>query len=48
MTEKILRKHVHSLGAYKWEKLGMKYPLEGVNPPTDESVQIAEHILKGV
>lgn len=38
----------HSLGAYKWEKLGMKYPLEGVNPPTDESVQIAEHILKGV
>ncbi len=35
----------HSFGAYKWEKLGMKYPLEGVEAPSDQSVKEAEKIL---
>ena len=38
----------HSMGAYKWEKLGMKYPLEGVESPDRQSVELAEKILKGL
>ena len=28
----------HNMGAYKWEKLGMKYPLEGVRVATDDDI----------
>lgn len=35
----------HSMGAYKWEKLGLQYPLKDINPPSDESVKMAESIL---
>lgn len=35
----------HTLGLFKWEKLGIKYPLDGVMTPTDEEVKRAEHIL---
>lgn len=35
----------HSMGAYKWEKLGLQYPLKDTNPPSDESVKMAESIL---
>ena len=38
----------HSMGAYKWEKLGMKYRLEGVESPDRQSVELAEKILKGL
>lgn len=38
----------HSMGAYKWEKLGLKYPLEGVEPPSEESVKQAQNILNGI
>ncbi|MCM3737496.1 pyruvate formate-lyase-activating protein [Bacillus cytotoxicus] len=38
----------HKLGVYKWEALGHKYPLEGVEPPTEESVQKAKNILGAV
>lgn len=35
----------HRLGVYKWEALGIKYPLENVQPPSDESVQYAYELL---
>lgn len=35
----------HTLGAYKWEALGMKYPLEGIAPPSKERVDNANRIL---
>lgn len=37
----------HSMGAYKWEKLGMPYSLAGVEPPTAERVENAKRILCG-
>ncbi len=37
----------HSLGAYKWEKLGMKYPLKDVEAPSQTSIDIANDILQG-
>jgi len=38
----------HKLGVYKWEALGHKYPLEGVEPPTEKNVQKAKNILQAV
>lgn len=35
----------HKLGVYKWEELGYDYPLEGVEPPTEERVKNAVNIL---
>ena len=35
----------HMFGKFKWEKLGLKYTLEDVDVPTDESVQHAKEIL---
>lgn len=36
----------HTMGKYKWQKLGIPYRLEGVEPPTAESVARAEQILR--
>ncbi len=35
----------HTLGVEKWEAMGWKYGLEGVKPPTAESVAKAKEIL---
>ncbi len=32
----------HTLGKFKWENLGIKYSLEGINPPSEERVQNAK------
>ncbi len=37
----------HTLGKVKYEKLGIPYVLEGVEPPTKEQVQLAKDILRG-
>ena len=35
----------HTMGIYKYEKLGIDYPLKEVNPPTAERVENAKRIL---
>jgi pyruvate formate lyase activating enzyme len=35
----------HKLGVYKWEALGLEYPLNEIEPPTDAQVEYALHIL---
>ncbi len=37
----------HTMGIYKYEKLGIDYPLREVNPPSAESVENARRILGG-
>ena len=37
----------HSMGAYKWEKLGIPYSLSGVKSPAAERVENARRILCG-
>ncbi|MEI8067338.1 MAG: pyruvate formate-lyase-activating protein [Candidatus Shapirobacteria bacterium] len=36
----------HTLGVYKYKELGIKYKLEGVLPPTKNSILEAENIFK--
>jgi pyruvate formate lyase activating enzyme len=37
----------HTLGKVKYEKMGIPYRLEGVEPPTKEQVLLAKTILRG-
>lgn len=36
----------HTLGKFKWENLGIPYPLEGISPPTKEQLEHANRILE--
>ena len=36
----------HTLGTYKWEKLHLEYPLQGIEPPTEERIKNANCILR--
>lgn len=44
-VEKIDVLPYHELGVYKWESMGLDYPLKGVKSPTEERVKNAEAIL---
>lgn len=35
----------HNIGKFKWKKLGLKYPLEGIRQATDEDINKAKEIL---
>ncbi len=45
-VEKVQVLPYHSMGKYKWEKLGLKYSLDGVREATTEEVEKAKKILK--
>lgn len=45
-VEKVEVLPYHTLGAYKWKELGMEYPLEGIEPPTNDRVENAKQILE--
>ena len=36
----------HTLGLFKWQKLGILYPLPDAVPPTAEQVKRAEELLE--
>lgn len=40
-VEKVEILPYHKLGVYKWEALGLVYPLEHIEPPTDQQVEYA-------
>lgn len=45
-VEKVQVLPYHSMGKYKWEKLGLKYGLDGVREATTEEVEKAKKILE--
>ena len=46
-VEKVEVLPYHTLGLFKWEKLGIPYPLEGVGVPSQESIENAKKIICG-
>lgn len=46
-VEKIEVLPYHSMGEVKYQKLGIEYPLKGLEPPAKESVAQARKILRG-
>ncbi|KMK77573.1 pyruvate formate-lyase-activating protein [Alkalihalobacillus pseudalcaliphilus] len=44
-VEKVEVLPYHRMGIYKWEALGLSYPLTGVETPTEDQVARAERIL---
>lgn len=43
--EKVELLPYHNIGEFKWKKLGLKYPLEGIRQATDEDIKKAKEIL---
>ncbi|MCL2865090.1 MAG: pyruvate formate-lyase-activating protein [Lachnospiraceae bacterium] len=44
-VEKVEVLPYHTLGVFKWEDMGMEYPLVGIEPPTKTRVENAKKIL---
>ncbi|WP_207495936.1 pyruvate formate-lyase-activating protein [Aridibaculum aurantiacum] len=44
--QKIEIQPYHTLGVHKWQALGMKYGLEGVNPPTQAQIEKTASIFQ--
>lgn len=44
-VEKVEILPYHKLGVYKWEALGMEYPLKHIEPPSDDEVEKARKLL---
>lgn len=38
----------HKLGVYKWEALGLEYPLKEIEPPSEEMAEWAYQLLTGL
>lgn len=38
----------NTLDIFKWEQLGIPYPLEGVRPPSEERINNAREILGAI
>lgn len=36
----------HKMGVYKWKAMGLDYPLEGIEPPSDEEVKRAAQLIQ--
>lgn len=45
-VEKVELLPYHDFGKFKWQNLGVSYPLEGVLPPSEEEISRAKKILE--
>lgn len=44
-VEKVEVLPYHTMGVFKWDELGLNYPLKGINPPTKERIENANKLL---
>lgn len=44
-VEKVEVLPYHTMGKFKWDKLGLEYPLEGIKPPEQDRIKNARELL---